>query len=66
MDLLIAILLWLGLIQPGTYTHQQIDARISASSAQISAVQSDPTLCNQAQSTNTSGVIIIEDPLENE
>lgn len=63
MELLIAIMLWLGLIQPGTYTQSQIDARISASTVQIQTVQSDPILLQTAQTTNTS-VITVHDPLE--
>ncbi len=63
MELLIAILLWLGLIQPGSYTQCQIDARICASTAQIQTVQSDPVLLQSAQATNTS-VITVHDPLE--
>lgn len=63
MAIFISILVWLGFLVPGTYSQQTIDATISAHSAEIHAVQSDPTKMDQVgvvtPETKPNGEIII-------
>ncbi len=67
MELLIGILMYLGLILPGTYTTEQVNAMIFSNASAVATVQNNPTLqaAIQPNNPNTTG-IIIQDPDEEE
>ncbi len=64
MELLIAVLLYLGLIQPGTYTTQQVNTILLENSAAVSAAQSNPEaqaiIQYNSQNTSTTQRVIIQ------
>lgn len=65
MELLIGILMYLGLILPGTYTTEQINAIYTSHSTEVTLIQNDPVLQStiQPNDPNQTG-IIIDDPDE--
>lgn len=65
MELIIGILMYLGLILPGTYTTQQVDAIYRAHSTEVSLIQSNPVIQTSIHPNNPDQTgIIIDDPDE--
>lgn len=65
MELIIGILMYLGLILPGTYTTQQVDAIYNAHTTEVALIQSNPVVQSTIQPNNPNQTgIIIEDPDE--
>lgn len=59
MTFLIACLLWLNAIIGGTYTQQEVDARIAAHSAEIQAIQNDAQLRVQIETTTNPSIVAV-------
>ncbi|MFA6571145.1 MAG: hypothetical protein WCT77_07895 [Bacteroidota bacterium] len=54
MEILLAILLYLGLLMPGTqYTQADIDIILQNNQTQVQQVQNSPELLNQIDQTTT-------------
>jgi len=59
MSIIITILLWLGAIQPGTYTQSEFDQISVSYQSQVNAVQADPILSATVASESNPGVVTI-------
>ncbi len=66
MSVIIAILLWLGAITPGSYTQSQFDAIQAANQTQINAVQGDPVTMTVVSTTENPSVVTVGTILEGE
>ena len=65
MEMMIAILMYLGFLSPGTYSIEQFNQILMAHEEQMTVVQNDPILYNEAGQTNIVGVIINDNDKDN-
>ncbi|MBI3259648.1 MAG: hypothetical protein HYZ54_09270 [Ignavibacteriae bacterium] len=65
METIIAILMYLGFLSPGTYSLEQFNTILMTQQAQITAVQNDPLLSAQAGQTSIVGVVINDPDKDN-
>ncbi len=65
MEMMIAILMYLGFLSPGTYTTAQFNEILMANQQQMTVVQNDPILSSQAGQTSIVGVIINDNDKDN-
>lgn len=66
MSFIIAVLLWIGAIQAGTYTQQDFDQISSSHQSEINAIQADPILSSTVINESNPSVVTVIIPEGNE